>query len=100
MLKKLTSLLLSLLLCLSLMPGQTRAACEPDPAGSTVIEESLDLETLEEKCFAIRGRNGTAAKFSHEPKTPKLPVEKHDTEPEPYGGLFAKYGVAAPGQHN
>lgn len=60
----------------------------------------FDLETLEEKCFAIRGRNGTAAKFSHEPKTPKLPVEKHDTEPEPYGGLFAKYGVAAPGQHN
>ena len=56
--------------------------------------------TLEEKCFAIRGRNCTAAKFSHEPKTPKLPVEKHDTEPEPYGGLFAKYGVAAPGQHN
>ena len=48
MLKKLTSLLLSLLLCLSLMPGQTRAACEPDPAGSTVIEESLDPETPEE----------------------------------------------------
>lgn len=59
----------------------------------------FDLETLEEKCFAIRGRNGTAAKFSHDPKTPKLPVEKHDTEPEPYGGLFAKYGVAAPYQH-
>ena len=48
MLKKLTSLLLSLLLCLSLLPGQTRAACEPDPAGSTVIEESLDPETPEE----------------------------------------------------
>lgn len=60
----------------------------------------FDLETLEEKCFAIRGRNGTVAKFSHEPKTPKLPVESHDTEPEPYGGLFAKYGVSAPGQHN
>lgn len=60
----------------------------------------FDLETLEEKCFAIRGRNGTVAKFSHESKTPKLPVESHDTEPEPYGGLFAKYGVSAPGQHN
>lgn len=60
----------------------------------------FDLETLEEKCFAIRGRNGTTAKFSTEPKKPKLPVEKHDTEPEPYGGLFAKYGVSAPGQDN
>lgn len=60
----------------------------------------FDLETLEEKCFAIRGRNGTVAKFSHEPKSPKLPVEKRETSPEPYGGLFAKYGVTAPGQHN
>lgn len=56
-----------------------------------------DLETLEEKCFAIRGRNGTVAKFSHEPKTPKLTVEKHDPEPEPYGGLFSKYGISAKG---
>ena len=60
----------------------------------------FDLDTLEEKCFAIRGRNGTMAKFSNEPKTPKLPVNTHDTEPEPYGGLFTKYGVSTPGQHN
>lgn len=60
----------------------------------------FDLETLEEKCFAIRGRNGTMAKFSRESKTPKLPVEKYDTEPEPYGGLFAKYGVSVPSQHH
>lgn len=71
-------------------------------AFESLREHSLefDLETLEEKCFAIRGRNGTVAKFSHEPKTPKLSVEKRDAEPEPYGGLFAKYGVSAPGQHN
>ena len=58
MLKKLTSLLLSLLLGLSLMPGQTRAACEPDPAGSTVIEESLDLETLEEPVMPLGVEGG------------------------------------------
>lgn len=59
-----------------------------------------DLEILEEKCFAIRGRNGSIAKFSHEARVPKLPVEKRDTEAEPYGGLFTKYGVSAPGQKN
>ena len=48
MLKKLTSLLLSLLLCLSLLPGQALAADEPDPANSPVIEEPLDPETPEE----------------------------------------------------
>lgn len=55
-----------------------------------------DVETLEEKCFAIRGRNGTAAKFSLESKTPKLKVEKTDIEKstEPYGGLFVKYQTA------
>ena len=45
MLKKLTSLLLSLLLCLSLLPGQALAADEPDPANPPVIEEPLDPET-------------------------------------------------------
>lgn len=52
-----------------------------------------DIETLEEKCFAIRGRNGTAAKFALESKTPKLKVPKTDNTPEPYGGLFEKYAV-------
>ena len=33
MLKKLTSLFLSLLLSLSLLPGQARAAGAPEPAG-------------------------------------------------------------------
>lgn len=52
-----------------------------------------DVETLEEKCYAIRGRNGTTAKFALEHKTPKLKVEKTETSNEPYGGLFVKYGV-------
>lgn len=55
-----------------------------------------DLETLEEKCFAIRGRNGTSAKFSHEPKATKIKVEKTDmtaaTEVDSYGGIFEKFG--------
>ena len=65
-------------------------------------EHSLeyDLETLEEKCFAIRGRNGTTVKFSHEPKPAKLAVDKTPTENEPYGGVFAEYGIAAPSQRN
>lgn len=52
-----------------------------------------DVETLEEKCYAIRGRSGVAAKFALENKTPKLKVEKTDTTQEPYGGLFVKYGI-------
>lgn len=52
-----------------------------------------DIETLEEKCYAIRGRNGSVAKFSLEGKTPKLKVEKTDMSKEPYGGIFTKYGI-------
>lgn len=51
------------------------------------------LEDLEEKCFAIRGRN-QAARFSvQEPKAPKLKIEKPDGSAEPYGGVFAEYGI-------
>ena len=51
------------------------------------------VETLEEKCFAIRGRNAVV-KFSAEQKAPKLPVEKKNvTNDEPYGGAFVKYGL-------
>lgn len=53
----------------------------------------FDLETLEEKCFAIRGRVGNPVKFSHEPKSPKLPIEKNGFTSEPYGGVFAEYGI-------
>lgn len=51
-----------------------------------------DIATLEEKCFAIRGRN-SVVKFSAEPKSPKLKVEKTDMSKTPYGGLFEQYGV-------
>lgn len=48
MLKKLASLFLSLLLCLSLLPGQARAADVPDPVDPPVVVEPLDPETPEE----------------------------------------------------
>lgn len=51
-----------------------------------------DIETLEEKCFAIRGRCGTAVKFSAGQKIPKLKVDKTEPTDEPYGGLFTEYG--------
>ena len=45
MLKKLASLLLSLLLCLSLLPGQARASDEPvPPADPPVIVEPVEPE--------------------------------------------------------
>lgn len=52
-----------------------------------------DVESLEEKCYAIRGRNGSVAKFSAESKSPKLKVDKTDISNEPYGGIFAQYGI-------
>lgn len=52
-----------------------------------------ELDALEEKCYAIRGRKGTSAKFTHESKPPKLKVDKTIPDNEPYGGLFPKYGI-------
>ena len=44
MLKKLAPLLLSLLLCLSLLPGQALAGHEPVPADPPVIVEPVEPE--------------------------------------------------------
>ena len=46
MLKKLTSLLLSFLLCLSLLPGHAYAAKESDLPQPPVIEEPLGAESV------------------------------------------------------
>lgn len=58
----------------------------------------MDVEALEEKCYAIRGRVGTpAAKFSLEQKAPKLPVlDNVSMDNEPYGGAFREYGFTKP----
>ena len=55
--------------------------------------EEFDMETLREKCFAIRGKNGTTSKFSSKEVAPKLKVVKTNTEDNklPYGGIVEKY---------
>lgn len=69
-----------------------------DLAGNEAFEflvstcSEYTTEELEEKCFAIRGRNNTTVKFSTENKIPKIKVDKTETPTEPYGGLFIKYG--------
>lgn len=57
--------------------------------------DDYDIEALEEKCYAIRGRQGVTAKFGLTPKAPKLPIEKEDHNDAPYGGVFEKYGFSA-----
>lgn len=52
---------------------------------------NYDIDVLEEKCYALRGRHGTSAKYSIDIKTPKFKVEKEEVEEEPYGGLFLEY---------
>ena len=54
-----------------------------------------ELEALEEKCYAIRGRNGFSAKFSTEEKAPKIMVVKTEKKVGPYGDLFERYGTNA-----
>ena len=52
------------------------------------------IEQLEEKCFSIRGKNVSVAKFSVEQKPAKLKVDRRtpeDKSNEPYGGLFMRY---------
>lgn len=56
---------------------------------------NYDTATLEEKCFAIRGRNSVVKFSAEQAKSPKLKVEKTDITKAPYGGLFEQYGVAA-----
>jgi len=55
---------------------------------------AYDMDALEEKCFAIRGRNMKLNFSKNDQKVPKLPIthnEKKLEEEEPYGGLVEKY---------
>ena len=58
---------------------------------------NMSAEDLEEKCYAIRGRIGTQQKFSAtgNPESIRLPIEgtKNPGADEPYGGIFAEYGI-------
>lgn len=49
------------------------------------------IDALEEKCFAIRGKHNTVAKFTKEQKNAKLKVDRREPEDTLYGGLFEKY---------
>lgn len=68
-----------------------------DLAGIEAFEEIREhvsefaVDALEEKCYAIRGKYGTTAKFALDQKQPKLPINKTEQSNEPYGGLFVKY---------
>lgn len=58
--------------------------------------EKMSVQDIEDKCYAIRGRNASAMKFAQNSKPVRLPVNwgrsDADTE-EPYGGLFVEYGI-------
>lgn len=51
-----------------------------------------DLDTLEEKLYAVRGRNGTTAKFAATNKSQKRAVDTTPEPESPYGDLFERYG--------
>lgn len=56
--------------------------------------DGYSIDDLEEKCYAIRGRNGTSVKFSTDPGQVKILVHKDaesDPVPDPYGGIVEKY---------
>lgn len=56
----------------------------------------FSVEDLREKCYAIRGRNSKTLTFSVGKKPLKFPVgtNPEETEPEPYNGIFTKYGFS------
>lgn len=52
-----------------------------------------ELDALEEKCFAIRGRYGMANKKFSVENTAKIKIEKvEENINKPYGGIFEEYG--------
>lgn len=51
----------------------------------------LTISELEDKCFAIRGRNTTQTFSAQKQKTVRIPVEKNKSNDEPYGGLFLEF---------
>lgn len=69
-----------------------------EPAFETLVAESdkYDLETLEEKCYALKGRL-SVGKYSIETKLPKIKIDKTESQKnedvvvEPYGGIVQKY---------
>lgn len=63
-----------------------------DESFDSLVENAseYDIETLEEKCYAIRGRKNSVNKFSAK-KPKKILVPNEDNEKIPYGGIVEKY---------
>lgn len=60
--------------------------------------KEMPIEQIEEKCFAIRGRNAQINfSLDNSDKAPRVPIERMNAkkEEEPYGGIFAKYNIGA-----
>lgn len=54
----------------------------------------IDKDTLEEKCYALRGRMATVTKFSEDQRAPRIIVDSrkdNDSAEKPYGGIVEKY---------
>ena len=51
----------------------------------------LSIDELEDKCFAIRGRNATHTFSAQKTNSTRLPVEKNTKTDEPYNGLFLEF---------
>ena len=68
-----------------------------DLDGITAFEElrancaEMSIEDIEEKCFAIRGRNTQTFSTHKQTKAPRLPIERHSKVDEPYSGLFVEF---------
>lgn len=63
---------------------------------ATLVREAneLSIDELEEKCYAIRGRNVKLNFSTKDSKTPRLPigtVRDSDKSDVPYGGIVEKY---------
>lgn len=54
--------------------------------------ENLSIEEIEEKCFAIKGRNNVQKFASSKPKNTRQPIDRSNVmDDEPYGGLFKEF---------
>ena len=62
------------------------------PSGSGKTTTAMKIaEALEEKCYAIKGRNGVTATFAANQNTNRIVVPKNDADDEPYGGFIRDY---------